>query len=152
MALAYAPVAAARGTLPLTYTYKNNAGLTKTGSVNIAYRATTDNNVVGTPGSPSLAVLTGSSTPVDIVFTTDDGNPAVDLVVTSGLDVLPADWSSNASALTCATVGSGTSCAVTLTYAPLTAATGTVTIGYQYTNNSGIAKTGTASIAYTAGP
>ena len=152
LTLTYAPAAADSGTMKLTYSYQNNAGKTKTGAVNIAYRATTDNNVVGMPTSPALAVLTGSSTPVDLVFTTDDGNPAVDFVVTSGLDVLPVDWSSSASALTCATISSGSGCAVTLTYAPTAAATGTVTIGYQYTNNSGITKTGTASIAYAAGP
>lgn len=152
LTLTYAPMAADSGTMKLTYAYKNNAGKSKTGAVNIAYRATTDNNVVATPATPSLAVLTGSSTPVNIVFTTDDGNPAADLVVTSGLDVLPMDWSSSASALTCASVSRGSSCAVTLTFAPTVTATGTVTIGYQYTNNSGITKTGTASIAYAAGP
>ena len=152
MTLAYTPVAADSGTMKLNYTYKNNAGKPKTGAVNITYRATTDNNVVGTPGSASLAVLVGSNTPVDIVFTTDDGNPAGDLIVTSGLDVLPADWTSNVSTLTCASVSSGTSCALTLTYAPIATASGTVTIGYQYINNSGVPKTGTASICISAAP
>ncbi len=76
LALTYAPSGADSGTLALSYTYDNNAGVAKTGSVSIPYRATTDNNVAAAPSQNPLAVLIGSSTNVNIVFATDDPNPA----------------------------------------------------------------------------
>jgi hypothetical protein len=150
--LTYAPPAAATGTLTLRYIYKNNAGQARTGSVNIAYRATTDDNVVATPSQSSLAVLTGSSTVVTVTFTTDDGNPASDLSVTSGLTSLPAGWSTSSPGFSCSAISSGAGCQLSLTYAPTSPATGTLTLGYSYTNNSGIVKAGTVTIAYTAAP
>ena len=54
----------------------------------------TNDTVAGTPSpSSSLAVLTGTSTPVTVAFATDDGNPASNLTITSGLSALPAGWS-----------------------------------------------------------
>jgi hypothetical protein len=47
-------------------------------------------------------------------------------------------------------VSVGAGCQLALTYAPTAAATGTLTLGFSYTNDAGIAKTGTVSIAYTA--
>jgi hypothetical protein len=41
-------------------------------------------------------------------------------------------------------------CELALSYAPTAADSGTVTLGFSYTNNSGTAKTGTISIPYTA--
>ncbi len=152
LTLMYAPAAAGTGTLTLTYAYQNNAGEAKTGTVSIAYRATTNDHIVGTPSEPTLAVLTGSSTPVTVTFTTDDGNLASALSVTSGLAALPAGWSSASSSFSCASVSVGASCQLALTYAPTAAATGTLTLGFSYTNDAGIAKTGTVSIAYTATP
>jgi hypothetical protein len=150
LTLMYAPATAAAGTLSLSYTYKNNAGEAKTGSLNIPYRATTNDTVVGTPNQSSLAVLSGSSTPVTVTFATDDGNAASGLSVTSGLTALPAGWSSISNAFSCSTVSAGTLCRLALTYAPTAPATGTLTLGYSYTNDSGTVKTGTASIAYSA--
>jgi hypothetical protein len=150
LTLMYAPAAAGTGTLTLSYAYQNNAGEAKTGTVSIAYRATTNDNIVGTPSEPTLAVLTGSSTPVSVTFTTDDGNLASALSVTSGLSALPAGWSSASSSFSCASVSVGAGCQLALTYAPTAAATGTLTLGFSYTNDAGIAKTGTVSIAYTA--
>jgi hypothetical protein len=150
--LTYDPVAAGSGVLTLSYSYKNNAGEAKTGSVNIAYLATTNDNVVGTPSQTALAVTTGSSTTVTVTFTTDDGNLASALAVTSGLGALPAGWSSTGSTFGCSGVSVGTTCQLSLTYAPTLADTGTLTIGFGYTNNSGIAKIGSVVIGYAATP
>jgi hypothetical protein len=149
--LTYSPTAVAAGTLTLGFSYKNNANQTKTGTLAIPYRATTNDTVAGTPSpSSSLAVLTGSSTPVTVAFATDDGNPASDLTITSGLSTLPAGWTSAATTFSCATVSDGTVCQVALTYAPNAVGSGTLSLGFSYTNDAGIAKTGTASIMYQA--
>ncbi|HWJ35400.1 MAG TPA: hypothetical protein VNR70_09035 [Steroidobacteraceae bacterium] len=148
--LSYTPAVAGSGTLSLSYSYKNNAGESKTGTVNIAYRATTDDNIVGTPSQSSLAVRTGSSTNVTIAFTTDDGNPASALSVTSPLGALPAGWSSASNSFGCGTVSSGTGCMLSLTYAPTVADAGTLTLGFTYANDSGYVKTATVSVAYNA--
>ncbi len=150
LALTYAPAAAGSGTLVLSYSYLNNAGEAKTGSVSVPYRATTDDNVVGTPNQNPLAVAVGSLTPVTVTFTTDDGNLASALSVTSGLTLLPPGWSSTSTSFTCASVSVGSGCQLSLSYSPTAPATGTLTFGFSYTNNSGIVKTGLVSIAYTA--
>ncbi|MEP6548712.1 MAG: hypothetical protein ABJD53_14715 [Gammaproteobacteria bacterium] len=150
--LTYTPTAAGNGTLILAYSYNNNAGESKTGSVNIAYQATTDNNIVGTANPISLTVSSGSSTTVSTTFTTDDGNPASDLAVTSDLTTLPSGWSTPSTALTCALVSTGSSCLLNLTYAPTAADSGTLSLTYSYKNDSGSAKTGSVSIPYTATP
>jgi hypothetical protein len=148
--LTYTPTAAAAGTLALSYAYKNNAGKAKTGTVNIAYRATTNDNIVGTPNPTSLAVATGSSTPVTVAFTTDDGNPASALSVTSDLTTLPSGWTSGSTTFACAAVSTGNGCVLSLTYAPGTTGSGTLSLSYSYNDDSGIAKTGSVSIPYTA--
>ena len=66
----------------------------KTGSINIPYRATTNDNVVGTASQNPLLVMSGTSTVITVTFTTDDGNLASGLSITSGLGTLPTDWSS----------------------------------------------------------
>jgi hypothetical protein len=148
--LTYMPTAAAAGTLMLNYTYNNNAGKAKTGTVNIAYRATTNDNIVGTPNPISLAVAANSSTPVTIAFTTDDGNLASALSVTSDLATLPSGWTSGSSTFACAAVSTGNSCVLSLTYAPAAAASGTLSLTYSYDDDSGTPKTGSVSIPYTA--
>ena len=150
LTLTYAPAAAGTGTLLLSYSYLNNAGEAKTGTVSVPYRATTDDNVVGTPNQNPLAVAVGSLTPVTVTFTTDDGNLASALSLTSGLTSLPAGWSSTSTSFSCASVSVGIGCQLALTYAPTAPATGTLTFGFSYTNNSGIVKSGTVTLAYTA--
>ena len=150
LVLTYAPAAAAAGTLTLSYAYKNNAGESKTGSINIPYRATTNDNVVGTASQNPLLVMSGTSAVITVTFTTDDGNLASGLSITSGLDTLPAGWSSTSTAFSCASVSVGNGCQLSLTYAPTAAGTGTLTLGFSYTNDSGIVKTGTVSVPYTA--
>lgn len=150
--LTYAPGAADSGTMALRYSYRDNAGQAKNGSLNIPYRATTDDSVVGTASPGSLAVATGTSTPVTVTFATDDGNPASALSVTSGLAVLPAGWSSTGSTFACSNVSAGGSCQLALTYQPTNPDSGTLALGFTYTNDSGMVKSGTVSIPYTAGP
>jgi hypothetical protein len=118
--------------------------------VNIPYRATTNDNILGTPSPSPLAVAVASTTPVTITFTTDDGNVANNLSVTSNLGALPSGWSSAAGSFACANVSTGTGCSLGLTYAPTAAAAGTLTVTYSYDDDSGTAKTGSASIPFTA--
>jgi hypothetical protein len=149
--LMYAPTAAGGGTLALNYAYINNAGLSMLGSVNIAYRATTHDNIVGTSSPPSLAVKTGSTTPVTVTFTTDDGNSASGLSVTSGLGALPGGWS-GPNNFSCASVSSGSGCVLNLIYTPSAVGNGTLSLNYGYDDNSGTARTGSVNIPYAAAP
>jgi hypothetical protein len=148
--LTYAPTAADSGTLMLSFGYSNNAGEAKSGTVSIPYRATTNDNVTGSVLPSPVAVLTGSSNPVVLTFVTDDGNLATAL--RADLSMLPAGWSSASSSFSCAAISVGTACQLTLTYAPTAAANASLALGFGYTNNSGIAKTGTVTVAYTAAP
>ncbi len=149
--LSYAPVAYGSGMLTLGYSYINNAGLTKTGTLTIDYRAVTNDSIGGTASPASLSVRTGSSTPVTVTFVTSDGNPASALSLTTALNSLPAGWTSGASGLSCATVSAGTACTLSLTYAPTVAITGgSLNLQYAYTNDAGVADTGTVSIPYTS--
>ena len=148
--LTYAPAAAGTGTLVLKYSYRNNAGELKSGSLGIPYRATTDDTVIGTPNPNPLAVALGSLTPVTVTFRTDDGNLASALSVTSGLTSLPAGWSSTSTSFNCAAVSLGNACQLALRFAPSAPAAGTLTFTFSYTNNSGFVKSGTVTLAYSA--
>jgi hypothetical protein len=150
------------GTLMVAYSYEDNAGQMKSGTVSIPYRATTNDTIAGIPSQPSLAVVIGSPTtptPVTVTFATSDGNPAIGvpstsnaLTVTSGLNPLPPGWSASSTAFSCLTVSDGTVCQLPLTYAPTAVTTGvqTLMLGYSYINDAGLANTGTASISYRA--
>jgi hypothetical protein len=151
--LTFAPQAAANGTLILAYSYNNDAGEAKTGTVSIPYKATTDNTVNGTASPASLNVTTGTNTPVTVTFVTSDANPASTFsIVPASLSPLPAGWHTGSSAFSCTAVTTGTGCQLTLSYAPTVADSGTLTLSYSYTNNSGIPKTGTVTVPYTATP
>jgi hypothetical protein len=149
--LSYAPTTIGSGTLVLSYAYKNNSGTPKTGSISIPYVATSQNSVVATttPAGQIVAVLGGSQT-VKVDFTTDDGNPASSLTVTpANLTSLPAGWTGPAT-FTCATLSTGNGCELSLTFAPTQTGSGTVSLPFSYTNDSGVAKTGTVNVAYAA--
>jgi len=149
--LNYAPTGVDNGTLTLNYAYLNNADAPKTGSVAIDYRTTTNDNVLAASSPTPLSAVTGStSNPVAVTFTTDDGNFASSL--SADLSALPADWSSASSTFTCATLSVGTSCQVSLNYAPTVAAGSTLSFGYSYVNSAGAVQAGTVSIPYTATP
>jgi hypothetical protein len=148
--LSYHPTAAGSGSVKLNYSYKNNAGTGKTGTTEVSYAATSNNNVVATPfPTGQIAVVIGGTSTVGITFTTDDGSPATDLSITTGLSTLPAGWSGPTS-FACASVSTGSGCVLNLTYAPSTIATGTLTVSYGYKSNSGTAKTGSVHIPFIA--
>ncbi|WP_116808158.1 hypothetical protein [Steroidobacter cummioxidans] len=148
--LSYAPNAIGSGTLELSYQYVNDAKTTKTGTIAIPFAATTTNNVVATAApSGQIQAIAGSGTQsLHLTFTTDDGNPAHQLQLTSALTSLPSGWTSNVSTFTCATVSTGNGCQLGLVYEPSSADAGTLTFEYSYEDNSGTAKTGTVSVPY----
>jgi len=136
--LIFAPSAAASGTLTLGYSYTNNAGMPKTGSVQLPYVATAQNNMVATvsPTGQITAEISGSDR--------DDGGTASSFNLTTALNTLPAGWSSTASSLSCSSMSTCTSCQLPLAYSPTATGSCTLTLGYGYDNNAGVAKTETA--------
>jgi hypothetical protein len=150
--LTYAPTVLGNGTLTLNYAYHDNTGAAQTGTLNVPYEATTNDNVTATPSPIGQinAVVGNAAQAVTVVFTTDDGRLATDLQVTSDLAMLPAGWISSANPVACTTLSSGTGCELTLTYNPPSAAAGTLMLNYSYTNNANQAKTGTLAIPYRA--
>ena len=149
--LTFAPPAPGSGTLMLNFTYTDNAGAAQSGSVDVPYLVTNDNNVIATPDPAGqlAAVVGGRNVAVAIGFTTDDGDAASNLQLTAGLNTLPAGWSGPAS-FTCATVNLGNGCTLNLNYSPTAVASGTIVFSYRYTSAAGSAKTGTVSIPYVA--
>jgi hypothetical protein len=148
LAWVYSPAAPGSGTLTIDYAFNDDSGTPKTSSFNIAYAATANDNVIYPAISP-LTLAAGSSQAVTVIFTTDDGFQATNL--TMDLSTLPAGWTSPATSFPCATISSGSGCALTLTYAPTGAlATSTLTLPYGYADNAGTMKSGTLNIVYTS--
>jgi hypothetical protein len=147
--LTYAPTVLASGTLSLNYAY--GAGGANTGTLNVAYAATTDDNVVGT-ASPTgqINAVVGAAQPLSVTFTTDDSRPATALQLTSSLTALPPGWSSTDSTFMCSGLSVGMACQLPLVYTPTAAGSGMLNLSYSYDNNDGLAKTGTVNIAYRA--
>lgn len=151
LSLNYAPLAIDRGSFRLNYTYTNNTGSNASGRLDIAYAATADNNVVSSVSpSGTITVTTGDAENVTVNFVTDDGNPATALSINTDLTALPPGWSATPAPFRCASVSTGNACQLALRYAPSAAASGTLALQYGYTNNTGIAKTGTVNIPYAA--
>jgi hypothetical protein len=148
--LAYAPTAAAAsGTLTLEFSYTDDAGAARTGSVAIAYSAVVPAAVTAaaTPVSASATYI-GSTAAVGVAFSAT-GGAATNLQITS---TLPAGWTFAGGTLPCAQVGGGT-CQVTLNYAPVAATSAsTFVLQYAYTDNFGESRTGQLSIPYSAVP
>jgi hypothetical protein len=110
----------------------------------------TEDAIVVTPSATgTVSVVNGGSKSVTLSFNSSDANAISKLSVTSGLSMLPDGWS-GPSAFTCATVESGSGCVLTLTYAPVTEASGTLTVAYSYTNNDGTVQTGSTAILYAS--
>ena len=152
LSLTFAPSAAGSGTLTLSYTYTDNAGAEKTGTVSLAYAATAHDNIVGTaaPSGQINAVIGGEPQSVGVTFTTDDHSVATALALTTDLAALPSGWSTTGSSFACASVATGNGCLLRLSYAPSVAATGTLTLSYSYRDSAGTPKTGSLNIAYAA--
>ena len=145
--LTYAPSAVGSGTLTINYVYVDNATVPNTnGSVTIAYAATAANNIVAVGVSDRRDRRRGwCGQPIGHVsFTTDDGNAATNLMLTTDLAALPAGWSSSAASFSCAIVSAGSGCQLPLTFAPAASGRGTLTLNYSYTDNSGMARSGSA--------
>jgi len=153
LTLTYAPVAIETGTLTLDCVYVDNAGLPRTPGpcMTLTYASTASNNVVASltlSGEVDAAV--GGRQPVTVSFDTDDGNAATALTLSTNLSALPAGWSSKVPALTCTVVSTGNGCELPLDFAPTTAAAGTLTLNYGYTDASGAARSGAVNIPYAA--
>jgi hypothetical protein len=153
LTLTYAPVAIETGTLTLDCVYVDNAGLPRTPGpcLTLIYASTASNNVVASltlSGEVDAAV--GGKQPVTVSFNTDDGNAATALTLSTNLGALPAGWSSKVPALTCTVVSTGNGCQLPLDFAPTTAAAGTLTLNYGYTDASGAARSGAVNIPYAA--
>src|ERR1022692_2826154 len=151
--LTYAPTAVGSGTLVLNYVYIDNANIPRApgGTVTIPYAATAVNNVVAAaaPTGQINAIVGAGAQSVSVNFTTDDGDAATNLSLTTSLSALPSGWSSTATSLSCAIVSSGNGCQLTLDYAPAAAGRGPLTLNYSYTDDSGAPRTGAINIPYS---
>ena len=148
--LSYAPTSLGGGTLSLSYAYTDAGGAANTGLVNLDYAATTDDNVVATvsPTGEINAMLGAASQPVIVNFSTDDSRLATALVLTSSLTTLPNGWSSGATSFSCDEFIGGSTCQLTLMYAPMAVDNGTLNLSYGYVNNAGISRMASLSIPY----
>jgi hypothetical protein len=107
--------------------------------------------IVGTV-TPTGTVETDlhATTHVTVTFTTNDGGTATKFSLATAASSLPAGWTVTSSSAPCAQVNTGTSCTVTLNYAPtLQAPSGRVTLNYNYTDNIGRLEIGHVYIPYT---
>jgi hypothetical protein len=139
-------------TLNLHYVYVDNSmEPVTTGSMALAYQATTNDNVLAALapiGQINATVNSGSQT-VTATFTTDDGNPASAFTVSSDPTALPPGWTAPAPS-SCATVSAGTACQLAWVYTPIAPGNGTITIDYAFNDDSGTPKTASFNIPYAA--
>ncbi|MGO9931678.1 MAG: hypothetical protein ACLPV8_07685 [Steroidobacteraceae bacterium] len=154
VSLTYAPLAIDSGTLTLDCVYVDNAGLARTpGScVTLSYAATVANNVAAylAPTGEIDAIAGASKQNVLVNFTTDDGNAATGLALSTNLTALPQGWSSATSNFTCAVVSTGNGCQLALAYAPAAAAAGTLSLNYTYMDDTGAARSAALNVPYAA--
>ncbi len=150
--LTFAPMGATSGTLTLGYTYSDGSGAVQSGSLAIPYSSTTNNNVVASasPGGQVAVTASSGSQAVAVTFDTDDGNPATSVTLMSDLSALPPGWSSTATSFSCPAVSTGNGCRLPLTYAPTVFGSGTLTLNFNYFDDSGSAKSGAVNIPYSA--
>jgi hypothetical protein len=149
----YQPTMPASGTLALNFAYDNDSGTGKSGSVNIPYAATANNNIVGFvfPTTSPINVVSGNTQTVTVAFVTDDSFDAYNLMATTDSSTLQPNWMSASPSFSCATVNSGTACQLTLTYTPAAPGeSGTQSINYSYNDNAGTPKSGMVNINYTS--
>jgi len=115
--------------------------------------ATTDNTVVATvsPPPPIRAYPYVLWPLIVVTFTTSDQRPASDLQVTATQPAmnLPT-WAGPGTNFHCASVSTGSACAMTIIYQVQMVEQGDLAISYSYKANNGAAKTGIVHIAYVA--
>jgi hypothetical protein len=152
LTLTYAPTALGNGTLTLNYAYDDDTGVAQTGTFDLPYEATTNDNVTATPSPTGQinAVIGMGTQNVAVVFTTDDGRLATDLQSRAASPLCRRAGASSASPFSCATLSSGNGCQLNLTYSPQAVAAGTLTLNYSYKNNANQTKTGSFAIPYRA--
>jgi hypothetical protein len=132
----------------------NNAGIARTGSVSIPYASTAHDVAVATvaPSGQVTAELNQGTQVATVTFTSNDGALITNLIVTSGLSALPADWSGPGT-FSCGSVSTGNRCQLALQFSPKSSAdNGTIALGYSYVDDAGSAQTGSVNIPYTAVP
>jgi hypothetical protein len=138
--------------LTLHYVYIDNSmEPVTTDSMTLAYQATTNDNVVAALvpiGQINATVNSGAQT-VTATFTTDDGNPASALAVTSDPSALPRGWRAP-SPSSCATVSSASTCQLSWVYTPDAPGSGTITVDYSFNDDSGTSKSASFNIPYAA--
>jgi len=159
LVLVYAPSAVTTTPPPplhLAYSFTDDSGAPtpRTGSVDIGYAATeNDNNVTATitPSGPFSIAPNAPNETVHVIFNSDDANNATSLTVTD-LSGLPAGWTASGSTFTCATVAhTGTGCQLDLTFAPTAGiAAGAVDLHFNYTSSTGNAKQGALQIPFSS--
>jgi len=150
--LAFAPAAAAAGTLTLNYSYIDASGAAMSGALNVPYAATPRQTVVASvsPNGQIDAATMGGQQSVALTFTTNDGNAASGLRLISDLTKLPAGWSSTATAFGCDSVSTGNGCQLQLKFAPAVLGGGTLTLRYSYNDAGGMPNFGLLTIPYAA--
>src|SRR5882724_6511955 len=104
--LAFAPAAAAAGTLTVNYSYIDASGAAMSGALNVPYAATPRQTVVASvsPNGQIDAATMGGQQSVALTFISNDGNAASGLRLISDLTKLPAGWSGTSTAFGCDSV------------------------------------------------
>jgi hypothetical protein len=149
LAWVYSPTAPGNGTITIDYSYNDDSGTPKTASFNVPYAATANDNVVPSTVGP-IAAAVGTSQVVTVVFTTDDGFQATNLVMDlSTLSTAFPGWTDAAGSFACSTISTGNACTLNLTFAPTFVSSGTLSLPYTYADNAGTTKPGTLSFEYT---
>ena len=123
------------GVTLLKYSYIDNSGESKAGSLPLIYKATTDNKVIPVVSVKDLTVSLKQTESFYINFETNDGESASNFKL--NLSSLPT-WITNTTTnndLNCKVV-SKTGCKLTLSYSPTTLLqSGDLTLPYTYNNN-----------------
>ncbi|MFN7094838.1 MAG: hypothetical protein ACK4M7_05700, partial [Burkholderiales bacterium] len=110
-------------------------------------------NLIVNVDSPVTTVVNGVQQ-VPISFSAPDGLTFRTLQITNGLADMSSTnpgWRTKSPKFVCNQIDAGNACVLNLTFAPTNPSqTGTLTLGFSYTDNLGMLQTGTVSVIYTA--
>ena len=148
MPLSYAPGAAGSGTLTLDYSYTNNAGNPATGTVSIPYASTVHDTVSGAVSPVRYGRRRRRRQPGSDRGLHDQrrqhGQRSRDCERRqrwSGFAARRLERSpGSATTFACSSISSGAGCTLTLTYAPMASASGTLSLNFSYLDNAGTAQ------------